>query len=91
MTYEAYEMIRQLGLQWPATQADVALIRENIKHNDCYVLEIDGGIQATVSHLKNKALDFIIDLPFVMWFAVDPAALGKDTGENELGRTHDYS
>ncbi|MEK5259865.1 hypothetical protein MKY75_11630 [Paenibacillus sp. FSL L8-0663] len=49
-------MIRQLGLQWPATQADVALIRENIKHNDCYVLEINGVIQATVSHSKNKPL-----------------------------------
>ncbi|WP_318628454.1 hypothetical protein [Paenibacillus polymyxa] len=51
-------MSRQLGLQWPVTQADVALIRENIKHNDCYcyVLEINGVIQATVSHSKNKPL-----------------------------------
>ncbi|ADO56619.1 MULTISPECIES: hypothetical protein [Paenibacillus] len=73
MTYEAYETIRQLGIQWPAAQADVALIRQNIKHNDCYVLEIDGVIQATVTHLRYKTLDFITDLPFVIWFAVDPA------------------
>ncbi|KTS84347.1 GNAT family acetyltransferase, partial [Paenibacillus jamilae] len=41
--------------------------------NDCYVLEIDGVIQATVTHLRYKTLDFITDLPFVIWFAVDPA------------------
>ena len=70
VTYEAYETIRQLGLQWPAAQADVALILENIQNNDCYVLEVDGVMQATVSHLKNRALNFITDLPFVMWFAV---------------------
>lgn len=84
VTYEAYETIRQLELRWPAAQADVALIQENIKNNDCYVLEVDSVIQATVSHLKNRALNFITDLPFVMWFAVDPAAQGKGYGKKLL-------
>ncbi|WP_025682099.1 hypothetical protein [Paenibacillus maysiensis] len=36
VTYEAYETIRQLELKWPAAQADIPLIQENIKNNDCW-------------------------------------------------------
>nr|WP_229525232.1 GNAT family N-acetyltransferase [Paenibacillus farraposensis] len=50
----------------------MALNQENITNHDCYVLEVDGVIQV------------ITDLPFVMWFAVDPATHGKGYGRKLL-------
>ncbi|MFC0329973.1 GNAT family N-acetyltransferase [Paenibacillus sepulcri] len=78
--YEAYATIRELELHWPAANADLALIEDNIRHNECYVLEIDGLITATVTLSKNGEIKSITDLPFIKWFAVDPAYQGRGFG-----------
>ncbi|MGF7047380.1 GNAT superfamily N-acetyltransferase [Paenibacillus sp. DS2015] len=80
ITYEAYVTIRELGLKWPAGNADVALIQENVTTNECYVLEIDGEIKATVTLSKKDNIKFVTDLPFIMWFAVDPLYQGTGIG-----------
>lgn len=80
ITYEAYVTIRELGLQWPAANANLALIQENVTSNECYVLEIDGEIKATVTLSKKNNIKFITDLPFIMWFAVDPLCQGTGIG-----------
>jgi len=93
--HEAYALIRELNLHWPAAHADVALVRDNIAENDCYVLEIDGRIAATITLSRKEEARHLTDLPFLKWFAVHPDFQGKGIGgrllayvENEvvLGR-----
>lgn len=85
--HAAYVTIRELELQWPAAHADVEQIRDNIIANKCYVLERDGEIVATVTLANPERLKLLaeqMDLPFVMWFAVDPEAQGSGWGRKLL-------
>lgn len=76
----AYEPIRELGIQFPAATATIELVSNNIKINDCYVLEIDGAIAATITLSKGEEVKQITDLPFVKWFAVSPLYKNKGIG-----------
>lgn len=80
VTYRAYQLIRELGLHWPAANADLALIQDNIATNECYVLEIDGNVEATITLSKSGEVKAVTDLPFVKWFAVNPERSGKGYG-----------
>lgn len=80
ITYRAYETIRELGLHWPAATADLALIKDNIAKNECYVLEIDGSVEATITLSRGEEIKALTELPFVKWFAVNPDARGKRYG-----------
>lgn len=85
--YEAYVTIRELGLSWPAANADVTMIQENITHNKCYVLEQDGLITATITLANPERFKELTDstgLPFIMWFAVDPNVQGTGAGSKLL-------
>jgi GNAT superfamily N-acetyltransferase len=82
--YEAYETIRELELHWPAANADLALIQDNIAMNECYVLELDGEIVATLTLSKEKLNRWNTDLPFLKWFAVDPKYQGIGIGTKLL-------
>jgi GNAT superfamily N-acetyltransferase len=84
VTYEAYVTIRELELSWPAANADLALIQDNIKNNECYVLEVDGIIAATITLSKGEEVKAVTDFPFVRWFAVDPAYQGAGLGDKLL-------
>ncbi|OBZ17298.1 MULTISPECIES: GNAT family N-acetyltransferase [Bacillales] len=84
VTYEAYVTIRELELSWPAAHADLALIQDNIKNNECYVLEVDGVIAATITLSKGEEVKAVTDFPFVKWFAVDPAYQGSGLGDKLL-------
>jgi GNAT superfamily N-acetyltransferase len=77
----AYEFIRQLGIEFHAAKADIELIRNNLIHNHCYVLEQDGEIVATISY---KSLEEITEFPFLYWFAVDPAVSNQGVGSRLL-------
>ncbi|MFD1887709.1 GNAT family N-acetyltransferase [Paenibacillus wenxiniae] len=85
--HAAYVTIRELELQWPAAHADVEQIRDNIIANKCYVLERDGDIVATITLADPQRMKLLaeqMDLPFVMWFAVDPDAQGSGWGRKLL-------
>lgn len=82
--YEAYETIRELELHWPAANADLALIQDNITKNECYVLELNGEIAATLTLSKEKLHSWETDLPFIKWFAVDPEYQGIGIGTRLL-------
>lgn len=69
VTYRAYQLIRELGLHWPAANADLALIEDNITANECYVLEVDGAVVATITLSKEEEIRKFSPLPFVKWFA----------------------
>jgi GNAT superfamily N-acetyltransferase len=80
VTYRAYALIRELGLQWPAATADLALIEDNITTNECYVLEVDGTIVATITLSKEEEIKKISPLPFIKWFATHPDFSNKGYG-----------
>jgi N-acetylglutamate synthase and related acetyltransferases len=84
VTYEAYSLIRELELKWPAANADLDQIRDNIIQNECYVLEADGVIVATITLSKTDEVKAITDLPFIKWFAVHPSEQGKGYGDKLL-------
>ncbi|MFF2908887.1 GNAT family N-acetyltransferase [Paenibacillus sp. NPDC057934] len=78
--YRAYHLIRELGLHWPAATADLALVQENVTLNECYLLEKDGVILATVTLSKGDEISQRTGIPFVKWFAVDPNYSGQGYG-----------
>ncbi|MDO3409120.1 GNAT family N-acetyltransferase [Saccharibacillus sp. CPCC 101409] len=80
ITYRAYELIRELGLHWPAAHADLPLVLQNIGENECYLLEEDGNPVATVTLSTNGESKAITEFPFVKWFAVDPEVSNKGYG-----------
>ncbi|WP_042203480.1 GNAT family N-acetyltransferase [Paenibacillus camerounensis] len=80
VTYRAYQLIRELGLHWPAANADLALIEDNITANECYVLEVDGTITATITLSNEEEIRQISPLPFVKWFAAHPDYSNKGYG-----------
>ncbi|MEK8127227.1 GNAT family N-acetyltransferase [Paenibacillus filicis] len=82
--YEAYVTIRDLELHWPAANADLALIQDNIENHECYVLEVDGQIAATLTLSKGLHPRWVSEWPFVKWFAVDPAYQGQGIGSKLL-------
>ncbi|MFC5449330.1 GNAT family N-acetyltransferase [Paenibacillus aestuarii] len=82
--YDAYVTIRELELKWPAAHADLEQIRDNIAKNECYVLEADGVIAATLTLSKEPLVRWDSDLPFVKWFAVHPEYQGSGIGTKLL-------
>lgn len=82
--FEAYVTIRELELHWPAAHADLALIQDNILSNECYVLELNGEIAATVTLSKGDEVKAVTEFPFIKWFAVDPAYQGVGLGHKLL-------
>ncbi|MGN7456303.1 GNAT family N-acetyltransferase [Paenibacillus pasadenensis] len=84
IVYGAYEQIRELKLSWPAAHADEELIRSNIREHECYVLELDGELAATITLSKGEEAKAITDLPFLKWFAVAPELQSRGVGSKLL-------
>lgn len=84
ITYEAYSTIRELNLSWPAANAGLTQIKDNITQNECYVLEVDGQIAATITLSKSDEVKGLTHLPFIKWFAVDPDLQYKGYGSKLL-------
>ncbi|MBD3921584.1 GNAT family N-acetyltransferase [Paenibacillus sp. PR3] len=82
--HEAYSLIRKLELKWPAANADVSQIRDNIVNNECYVLEADDRIVATITLSKGDEVKAVTEFPFIKWFAVHPGEQGKGYGDKLL-------
>lgn len=82
--FRAYEPIRQLELKWPAANATVELVAANIQRNECYVLEQDGAIVATLTYSLEGEVRDVTALPFIKWFAVDPLLQSRGLGAKLL-------
>lgn len=78
--FRAYEPIRKLELKWPAANATVELVAANIQRNECYVLEQDGDIAATLTYSLEGEVRDVTALPFIKWFAVDPLLQARGLG-----------
>lgn len=78
--FRAYEPIRKLELKWPAANATAELAASNIQRNECYVLEQDGEIAATLTYSLEGEVRDVTALPFIKWFAVDPLLQARELG-----------
>lgn len=84
LLYRSYEPIRLLKLKWPAANATVELVQANIQRNECYVLEQDGEIAATLTYSLEGEVQDVTALPFIKWFAVDPVLQARGLGAKLL-------
>ncbi|HEY2494532.1 MAG TPA: GNAT family N-acetyltransferase [Paenibacillus sp.] len=80
VTLRAYAPIRELGIKFSAATANIELVTSNITNNDCYVLEVDGKIVATLTVAEFAEVKKVTEHPFIWWFAVDPTHKGKGVG-----------
>lgn len=81
LTLRAYAPSRELGINFAAATADIDLVVRNLEDNVCYVREVDGHIQATLSLRMpwgNQPGPF--EIPHIWWFAVDPLINEKGVG-----------
>lgn len=81
LTLRAYAPSRELGINFAAATADLDLVIRNLQDNVCYVQEVDGRIQATLSLRMpwgNQPGPF--GFPHIWWFAVDPLNNEKGVG-----------
>lgn len=81
LSLRAYEPIRQLGIQFAAATADLALVEKNITNNMCFVMEENGRILSTISaRMPWGPSPGPFGVPHLWWFASDPDAGRKGIG-----------
>ncbi|WP_232697447.1 GNAT family N-acetyltransferase [Brevibacillus daliensis] len=81
LTWQAYEPIRNLGINFAAATADIELVQKNISNNLCYVLEEDDQILATLSiRMPWGEQPGPYPLPHIWWFAVHPKSSKQGVG-----------
>lgn len=82
LSLRAYEPIRQLGINFAAATADLALVEKNIRENLCFVMEEDGKIVSTISaRMPWGPSPGPFGVPHLWWFASEP-----DAGRKGIGR-----
>ncbi|WP_145409286.1 GNAT family N-acetyltransferase [Paenibacillus xylanexedens] len=86
VTLDAYETIRALNIPFPAGHATLEVIQNNVTQHECYLLEEDGQIIATVTldRAQDVRRQAISSYPFIRWFAVSPNHKGKGYGSRLL-------
>lgn len=83
LTLRAYKPIRELGINFAAATADLALVEYNIRHHMCFVMEEEGKILSTLSlRMPWGPRPGPFGVPHIWWFATDP-----DLGRKGIGTT----
>jgi GNAT superfamily N-acetyltransferase len=85
LTLRAYKPIRELGINFAAATADLALMEKNIRNHMCLVMEEDGRIVSTISiRMPWGPQPGPFGLPHFWWFASDPDAKRKGIGRDMI-------
>lgn len=85
LTLRAYKPIREMGINFAAATADLALVEKNIRHHMCFVMEEDGRIVSTISvRMPWGPQPGPYGLPHLWWFASDPDAGRKGVGREMI-------
>lgn len=45
----AFQSVKELGIDWPSTNADLAMVTENIVNSSAFVLERNGKLISTIT------------------------------------------
>src|SRR5699024_4875286 len=82
LMYESFTPLRELGIDWPSVNADVELVKKNIKTSTMFVLENDHEIISTLTvRYPWEGKRRVSIYPFVWWFATKPSYDGKGIGK----------
>jgi len=85
LTLRAYKPIREMGINFAAATADLALVERNIKYNMCLLMEEEGRILSTISiRMPWGPQPGPFGLPHFWWFATDPDVGGKGIGRKMI-------
>ncbi|MDW3892520.1 GNAT family N-acetyltransferase [Staphylococcus saprophyticus] len=85
LMHEAFTPLRELGIDWPSINADLALVKDNLTKNTTFVLEDDKEIISTITvRFPWESKRRISIYPFVWWFATKPSYDGKGIGSKLL-------
>ncbi|MBA8778962.1 GNAT family N-acetyltransferase [Staphylococcus schleiferi subsp. coagulans] len=85
LMYRAFTPLREVGIDWPSVNADLEMIKKNIKYNAAYVLEKDGEVISTLSiRFPWEPKNPVSKYPFVWWFATDPDYSGQGYGHQMM-------
>ena len=85
LMYESFTPLRELGIDWPSVNANVELVKKNIKTSTMFVLEDDHEIISTLTvRYPWEGKRRISIYPFVWWFATKPSYDGKGIGSKLL-------
>ena len=85
LMHEAFTPLRELGIDWPSVNADLALVKDNLTKNTTFVLEDDKEIISTITvRFPWESKRRISIYPFVWWFATKPSYDGKGIGSKLL-------
>ncbi|MDX8047261.1 GNAT family N-acetyltransferase [Gracilibacillus sp. S3-1-1] len=81
LTLRAYQPIRELGINFAAANADMELVKKNIRNNMCFLMEEEGKLLSTLS-LRMPWGDHPgpFGVPHIWWFATDPDYAGQGIG-----------
>lgn len=83
LTLRAYKPIRELGINFAAATADLALVQKNIRNHMCFVMEEEGKILSTLTlRMPWGPQPGPFGVPHFWWFATDP-----DLGRKGVGNT----
>jgi GNAT superfamily N-acetyltransferase len=81
LTLRAYRPIRELGINFAAANADLALVEYNIRSHMCFIMEENGKPLATLTlRMPWGPQPGPFGVPHIWWFAVDP-----DIGRKGIG------
>ena len=85
LMYDAFTPLRELGIDWPSVNASVEMVKDNIKNNTTFVLELDNTIISTITvRYPWGSVRSISGYPFVWWFATKPEFDGLGYGSQLL-------
>ncbi len=85
LMYELFTPLRELGIDWPSANASIEMVKDNIKNNTTFVLELDNTIISTITvRYPWGSVRSISGYPFVWWFATKPEFDGLGYGSQLL-------
>ncbi|EMV0459989.1 GNAT family N-acetyltransferase [Listeria monocytogenes] len=81
----AFQSVKELGIDWPSTNADLAMVTENIVNSSAFVLERNGKLISTITvRFPWESSAPPSKYPFVWWFATAPELAGQGIGDKLL-------
>ena len=87
---EAFQEVKEYGIDWPSTNATLESVTENIVNGTAIVLEREGRLIATISIRWPWDREIrVTQYPFLWWFATADELKGQGIGREFLRRVEE--